>query len=116
GSLLTSLKDMTSSVKDMTGVDLPGAGKDGTTRRWTKDDQANAEEAQAAFLGKELDDLPVYDPLKPGEAQRYREKISELNAKYKGRETLTGSTPLPRTLSSRLMWSHRSVHVQAQTI
>lgn len=27
-----------------------------------------------------------------------------------------GSTPLPRTLSSRLMWSHRSVHVQAQTI
>jgi len=28
----------------------------------------------------------------------------------------TGSTPLTRTLSSRLMWSHRSVHVQAQTI
>lgn len=94
GSLLASLSDMTNSISDITGVAVPGATKDGKMRSWSTEDQANASESRSVFLGEQLDDLPVYDPLAPGEAQRYKAKLTTLSAKYKGRTTLTSEEML----------------------
>ena len=87
--LLSTLSSATSAVTDITGVEIPGSVKDAKARRWSDEDQSAAAESRSVFLGEQLDDLPVYDPLKPGEAQRYRAKIRELSKKYKGRTTLT---------------------------
>lgn len=87
--LLASISEHTGAIQELTGIEVPGAKQGSDHRSWTASDQEGAEEAQAVFQGKQLDDLPVYDPLKPGEAQKYKAKIAELAAKYKGRTTLT---------------------------
>lgn len=89
GDLLASLSGVTDVVTDLTGVQVPGSVKDGNLRTWSSADQAAAEEARKVMMGQQLDNLPVYDPLKPGEAQRYKAKIDAIGKKYKGRTTLT---------------------------
>lgn len=89
GGLLASLSEHTSTLTEWTGVEVPGAKKGMENRSWSDSDQAGAVEALAVFQGKPLDNLPVYDPLRPGEAQKYKAKIAQLSAKYKGRTTLT---------------------------
>ncbi|CAG8867863.1 hypothetical protein PS627_02649 [Pseudomonas fluorescens] len=92
GNLLASLggpNTALGSLADATGIALPGVRKGGELRQWTTGDQASAERARTAFRGGALDDLPVYDPLKSGEAQRYAQQIAQINAKYQGRTDLT---------------------------
>lgn len=88
GGLLASLGSTTSAFTDLTGVAVPGASRGMDNRSWSSDDQLAAIEAAAAFRGEQADDLPLYDPLKPGEAKRYKDRITILAAKYKGRKTL----------------------------
>lgn len=87
-SLLASLSDMTNSISDFTGVTVPGSIKDSNLRSWSDEDQTSAAEARSVFRGEQLDDLPIYDSMAPGEAQRYRAKLKALNDKYKGRTSL----------------------------
>ncbi len=88
GNLLASIGNTSNSIADFTGVQMPGAATGNELRGWDDNDQKAAEEAYKVFAGKPLDSLPVYDPLKPGELQRYKARLNELVAKYKGRETL----------------------------
>ncbi|EMG2118077.1 pre-toxin TG domain-containing protein [Pseudomonas aeruginosa] len=88
-NLLASIGGAGSTFADITGVPLPGSASGGELREWTDADQQDAEEAYKAFAGTPLDDLPVYDPTKPGELQRYKAKLAELATKYKGRQTLS---------------------------
>jgi len=88
GDLFASISGVTDTVSDLTGVQLPGTTKGGELRTWTTEDLAAAEEARKVMFGEQLDDLPVYDPLKAGEAQRYKAKIAAVAAKYKGRKSL----------------------------
>lgn len=88
GNLLASIGNTSNSIADFTGVQMPGASTGNELRGWDDNDQKAAEEAYKVFAGKPLDSLPVYDPLKPGELQRYKAKLNELVTKYKGRETL----------------------------
>lgn len=92
--LLASLSDMTNSISDFTGVTVPGSIKDSNMRSWSAEDQAAAAEARSVFRGEQLDDLPIYDSLAPGEAQRYRAKLKALNDKYKGRTSLSSEEML----------------------
>lgn len=94
GALLAqvgSITNVMSSASDALGVQLPGAKKGYDHRSWTAADQAAAERAMAAFNGKPIDNLPVYDPTKAGEAVRYAAKVKALVAKYKDREQLTAA-------------------------
>lgn len=87
-SMMGSMANMTSVVADTTGFILPGAKKGYDNRSWTPEDQAAAERAKAAFSGKSPDNLPIYDPTKPGEQARYQAEIKRIVAKYKGRKDL----------------------------
>ncbi|MFG9008013.1 pre-toxin TG domain-containing protein [Pseudomonas aeruginosa] len=89
GNLLASIGGASNTIADFTGMPMPGATTGGDYRSWTDADQDAAEEAYKVFTGKPLDDLPVFDPLKPGELQRYKTKLNELAAKHKGKLSLT---------------------------
>lgn len=97
GGLLAQVGSVTnilSSASEATGVALPGAKKGYDHRTWTQDDQAAAERAVAAFSGKPLDDLAVFNPTTPGETEKYNAKLKELVAKYKDRAQLTPAETL----------------------
>lgn len=89
----SSLTNMASSLADQIGVDLPGSKKGSDHRSWSATDQQGAERAKAAFAGSvtgmQQDNLPVYDPLKSGEAARYTKMIKALSVKYGNRKDLS---------------------------
>lgn len=84
GSLLASLSSVTGMANDTAAsLGLSSNGRTGMDfRSWSEQDQQRALAAKKLIEHQPLDDLPVYDPTKPGEVQRYGDQVKALLAKY----------------------------------
>lgn len=68
---------------------MPGATTGSDFRTWAAVNQEAAKDDYYEVFAGPVDDLPEFDPLKPGELQRCKTKLNELAAKRKGKLSLT---------------------------
>lgn len=95
GGALASIGSMNDKVGSIaTELGLPGGKPGYEHREWTQADQDKALAVKAFFDGKAqpdgkaFDGLPNYNPMRPGEKERYSREISRVVEKYKSRTSL----------------------------
>lgn len=95
GGALASIGSMNDKVGSIaTELGLPGGKPGYDHREWTQADQDKALAVKAFFDGKAqpdgkaFDGLPNYNPMRPGEKERYSREISRVVEKYKSRTSL----------------------------